>query len=129
MSDKLDGFEKERQEQKKVIEELRGERFSLNEKLNGITEQVEWQEQYSRWNCLLIHGITEGNQENTDDLALETFREKLDVELILRDLDRTHRIGKNYKSSNRPRPVIVKFIRYNDRKKIFSKIKQLKTLE
>ena len=48
MSDKLDGFEKERQEQKKVIEELRGERFSLNEKLNGITEQVEWQEQYSR---------------------------------------------------------------------------------
>ena len=48
MSDKLEGFEKERQEQKKVIEELRSERFSLNEKLNGITEQVEWQEQYSR---------------------------------------------------------------------------------
>ena len=58
MSDKFDEFEKERQEQKKVIEELRGEVSSLNEKLNGITEQVDWLEQYSRrklpsdpWNC------------------------------------------------------------------------------
>ena len=41
MSDKLDKFEKERQEQKKIIEELRGEVSSLNEKLNGITEQVD----------------------------------------------------------------------------------------
>ena len=75
---------------------------------------------------LLIHGITEGNQENTDDLALEFVREKSDIKLTQRDLDRTYRIGKNDKRSNRPRPVIVKFIRYNDRKKIFSKKKQLK---
>ena len=59
-------------------------------------------------------------------LALEIFKKKLNVELTQRDLDRTHRIGKNDKSSNRPRPVIVKFIRYNDRNKIFSKKKQLK---
>ena len=87
---------------------------------------MDQQEQYSRRNCLLIHGITEGNQENTDDLALEVFRGKLDFELTERDLGRTHRISKNDKKSNRPRPVIVKFIRYNDRKKIFSKKKQLK---
>ena len=48
MSDKFDEFEKERQEQKKVIEELRGEVSSLNEKLNAFTEQVDLQEQYSR---------------------------------------------------------------------------------
>ena len=100
MSDKFDEFERERQEQKKVIEELRGELSSLNEELNGITEQVGWQEQYSRRNCFLIHGITERNQENTDDLALEIFREKLDIEITQRDLDRTHRISKNNKSSN-----------------------------
>ena len=126
MSDKFDEFEKERQVQKQVIEELRGEVSSLNEKRNSITEQVDQQEQYSRRNRLLIHGIAERNHDNTDDLALEIFREKLDIELTQRDLDRTHRIGKNDKRSNRPRPVIVKFIRYNDRKKIFSKKKQLK---
>ena len=125
MSDKFDEFEKERQVQKQVIEELRGEVSSLNEKRNSITEQVDQQEQYSRRNRLLIHGIAERNQENTDDLALEIFREKLDIELTQRGLDRTHRIGKNYKSSNRPRPVIVKLIWYNDRKKIFSMKKQL----
>ena len=78
-SDEFDEFEKERQKQKKASEELRDEVSSLNEKLNGITEQVDRQEQYSRRNCLLIHGITEGNQENTDALALEIFKEKLDI--------------------------------------------------
>ena len=126
MSDKFDDYEKESQEQKKIIEELRSEVSSLSEKLNGITEQVDWQEQYSRRNRLLIHGITEGNQENTDGSALEIFREKLDIELTQTDIDRAYRIGKSDKRSSRPRPVIVKFIRYNDKKKMFSKKKQLK---
>ena len=126
MSDKFDEFEKERQEQKMVIEQLKGEVSSLNEKLNGITEQVDRQEKYSRQNCFLILRTTEGNQKNTDEVALEIFRERSDIELTQRDLDRTHRISKNDKSSNRPRPVIVKFSRYNDRKKTFSKKKQLK---
>ena len=43
MSDKFDEFEKEGQEQKKVIEEVRGDVSSLNEKLNGLTEQVDQQ--------------------------------------------------------------------------------------
>ena len=75
-----------------------------------VTGQVSWQEQYSRRNCLLIHGITEGNQENTDALALEIFKEKLDIELTQRDLDRTHWTSKNDLDSNRPKLVIVKRI-------------------
>ena len=74
ISHKFDEFEKEREEQKKVTEELRGEVSSLNEKLNSITEQVDRLEQYFRRNCLLIHGIAEGNQVNTNNLALEIFR-------------------------------------------------------
>ena len=81
MAHKFDESEKERQEQKKMIEKLRGEVFSLNEKLNCITEQVDRQEQ-----CLLIHGIAEENQENTDALALEISKEKLNIELAQRDL-------------------------------------------
>ena len=75
MSDKFEELENERQEQKTVIEELRDEVSSLNEKLNGFTEQVDRQQQYSRRNCLLIHGINEGNPENTEDLALQISRE------------------------------------------------------
>ena len=81
MANKFDESEKERQEQKKMIEKLRGEVFSLNEKLNCITKQVDRQEQ-----CLLIHGIAKENQENTDALALEISKEKLNIELAQRDL-------------------------------------------
>ena len=49
-SDKFGEFEKERQKQKKLIEEIRDERFILNEKLDYVTEQVDQQEQYSRQN-------------------------------------------------------------------------------
>ena len=100
MSNKFDEFEKERQEQKKVIEEIRGEVSSLNEKLNCITELLDQQEQYSRRNCFLIHEITKDNQENIHALALEILRGKLDIELTQRDLDQTHRIDKHDKSSN-----------------------------
>ena len=59
-----------------MTEELCDEVSSLNEKLNCITEQVDRQEQYSRQNCLLIYGITEENQGNTDALAFGIFKEK-----------------------------------------------------
>ena len=42
ISNKFNKFEKERQEKKKVIGELRSEVFSLNEELDSIMEQVHW---------------------------------------------------------------------------------------
>ena len=41
MSDKFDQFEKERKEQKKVIEDLRGEVSSLNETLDGFIKHMD----------------------------------------------------------------------------------------
>ena len=91
---------------------------------------MDRQEQYSRQNCFLIHGITEENQENADVIALETSKEKMDIKLTQKDLDKTHRIDKNDKSSNQPGPVILKFIQYNDReKKTFQRKSNLKVLK
>ena len=42
ISNKFNKFEKERQEKKKVIGELRSEVFSLNEELDSVMEQVHW---------------------------------------------------------------------------------------
>ena len=56
---------------------------------------------------------------------MKLFREELNEGVLLADLDRTHRIGKKSDSSSKPRPVIVKFARYNIREKVFkSKKKQ-----
>ena len=59
---------------------------------------MDQQEQYSRRNYLLIHEITEGNQENADALALKIFKGKLDIELTQRDLDQIHRIVKTIRA-------------------------------
>ena len=84
------------------------------------------QEQYSRRNCILIHGLKEEIDESTDDRVLKLFREELNEDVLLADLDRTNRIGKKRDSSSKPRPVIVKFTRYNIREKLFKSKKNLR---
>ena len=88
-------------------------------KVEDLEKKMERQEQYSRRNCILIHGLKEEMDESTDDRVLKLFREELNEDVLLADLDRTHRIGKKSDSSSKPRPVIVKFARYNIREKVF----------
>ena len=46
--------------------------------------------------------------------------EELDIEIEENDLDRTHRIYSRNKTDGKPRAIIVKFIRYAIRNKIYS---------
>ena len=48
----------------------------------------------------------------------------MDLEISLKDIDRTHRIGAPSKSKSRP--IIVKFVRYMDRRRIFTNKNRLK---
>ena len=70
--------------------------------------------------------MKEEQNESIDDRVLELFREKLNEDILLVDLDRTHRIGKKRHSNSKPRPVIVKFAQYNIRKNVFKSKKKLK---
>ena len=63
--------------------------------------------------------------ENTDLLAIEVIETKMDIKITDNDIDRTRRIRKQ-KNNGKPRPVIIKFARYNDRKRVFSSKKLLK---
>ena len=66
-----------------------------------------------------MDGIAETNDENTDDLVLKTINKKLQVNIAENKIDRSHRIGRK-KDGHRPRPIIIKLIRYNTRKKVFA---------
>ena len=55
---------------------------------------MERQEQYSRRNFILIHGLKKEIDESTDNRVLKLFREELNEDILSADLDRTHRIGK-----------------------------------
>ena len=97
----------------------------MAQRIDKLENFVERQEQYSRRNCLLVHGIAETNDENMDDIVLKTINEKLDVAITENEIDRSHRIGRK-KGGQRPRPIIVKLTRYNTRKKVFASKRKLK---
>ena len=83
-------------------------------------------EQYSRRNCLVIHGITEQQNEKTDSLVIDTINSNLKLALTPNDIDRSHRIGSKSNPTGKPRAIIVKLARYNVRASIFRVKKLLK---
>ena len=52
---------------------------TLQTKLEVVEIMVDKQEQYSRRNGLLVHGLEEKKDESTDDLVLQTINTDLDV--------------------------------------------------
>ena len=94
---------------------------TISNSLNKIDEL----EQYSRRNCLLVNGIKEvdppnenlseetsgvSTQENTGIAVLLLFNEKLGVDAHIKNIDRTHRIGRQkQRNKDAPRQIIVKF--------------------
>ena len=84
---------------------------------------VDELEQYSHKNCLLLHGVQENENENTDDIVLKTMAEELDIEIKENDLDRTHRIGNRNRKDGKLQAIIVKFTTQNN---IYSNKKKLK---
>ena len=79
---------------------------------------MERQEQYSRRNYILIHGSKEEKNESAYDRVLKLFREGMNEDVLLADLDRTHRLGGKKSLSSKPRSVIGKLARYNTREKV-----------
>ena len=124
INERFDQYEEERKEKDKFIEELKKENSNLTEHVKDLEQKVDRQEQYSRRNCLLIHGIKEEKDENTDDVVIKFIQDGLQEEINIEDLDRTHRIGKV--NNGKSRPIIVKFARYNVRKKVFHNKRKLK---
>ena len=116
---------KTKKKKKKIINGLQNEVSSLKERIYLLEKKPVDSEQYSRRNCLLVHRVEEQEQENTDNIVLNLIKEHLDIKLSVKDLDRSHRTGKSNSKSKR-RPIIVKFISYNDRRKIFNNKKRLK---
>ena len=82
--------------------------------------------QYSRRNSILIHGLSEVKGEYADSLVIETVKEKMGLDISTANIDRTNRIAAPPKQSGKVGPVIVKFVRYNDQRKIYENKKLLK---
>ena len=110
--------------------------------ISNLLNKIDELEQYSRRNCLLINGIKEvdppnenlseetsevSTQENTGIAVLLLFNEKLGVDVHIKNIDRTHRIGRQkQRNKDAPRQIIVKFSNYITRQRVFQARRKLK---
>ena len=115
MSEKFDEFEKDHKEKGKIMNSLKQEVNGLKERVESLEKVSDDHEQYSRPNCLLIHGIDEDKDKVLNDVVVNMLEDKLKFEILKKHIDRSHSIGKI--SLRRKRAVIVKFVWYNDRQK------------
>ena len=93
-----------------MINSLQDKVLGLTEEVDKLSSLVDRQEQYSRRNCILIHGAKENQYEDTDEVVINKIKSEIDLDISPGDIDRTHRIGVPSKGKNRP--IIVKFVRY-----------------
>lgn len=110
------------------VKELREEVVGLREDLADRTDELE---QYQRRDNLRIFGIKEAKGEDTDAEVVKLCREQLNIELPVNAISRSHRVGKpntpDAEGKVRPRPIIVRFASYRDRRMVFEAKKKLKS--
>lgn len=97
---------------------------ATQEKLSTVEHQVEQMEAENRKNCLVISGVPELPDENTDELVLGVAN-AAGITLSIGDIDRSHRLGKQHGTIDRPRTILVKFQSCNKRQQLFSARREL----
>ena len=109
------------------VAELQNDRSILFEKEHNNKVNIIDMQQYTRRNCLLITGIPESTErdsegktipEDTDKVIMSLAKDKLGIELQVQDIDRTHRASRTLRGDGKPRAIIAKFSRYNIRDKL-----------
>ena len=87
----------------------------MNERIEDLESKIDRQEQYSRRNCILLHGIAENKEEKKDQQAIDFINDNLDIKVDEIDIGKSHRIERFEKAKKKARPIIVKLARYNVR--------------
>ena len=105
----FDELERERKRKDELINNLQIEVSSLKVEVKNLEKKADDQEQYSRRNCLLIHGLTETKTEDTDEMVLDVINNKLNIKMSQISIDRSHSFGKRKGPGQKPRAIIVKF--------------------
>ena len=114
-----------------VTPELKTENKRLQERLGNLSDVVDDHEQRNRNNCLLLHGVEEMDGENTDDMVLKIINERLELPMILENIQRSHRLGPRNASRNtrqnptKPRAIIFRFRDLRARQSVFYKKKRV----
>lgn len=113
---------------KAQLSSLKQQNEELKKTVNSLVQQVDTNEQHSRSECLLIHGIDENDKE-TPTQSKEIFAKKvsqyLGINMDVNCIKRAHRLGKK-RTNGKPRPIIVRLYDPELRNIIYAKKKLCK---
>ena len=87
---KIEEMEADRKEKEREILELKNDIKTLNEKVEIMDKSLDRHEEYSRRNCLLIQGMIENDKEDTDEVVIKIFQNKMQQKVSANDIDRSH---------------------------------------
>ena len=110
--------------QKAVTNALSTNKEKLEERITHLERDLEEAQQYSRRTNILIHGVKEEKDEDTDRISHDLFTEQMGVPIVDRDIARSHRLGRKVAGVNRP--IIVRLLSYRQKKAVYDQKKQLK---
>ncbi|KAI8514789.1 hypothetical protein Bbelb_073800 [Branchiostoma belcheri] len=88
----------------------------------------DYLENQSRRNNLLFDGVADNKQENwsqCEQKVRDILKDKLKLDPLKIEIERSHRNGK-FQEDGRPRPIVVKLLRYKDKEVIMQRAKNLK---
>ena len=85
--EKFDEYERDRSEKEKIISELQENVNDMSATIESLKGCLDRQEQYYRRNYLLIHCLPESKNENTDELVIDTIKEKMGEEIERNEID------------------------------------------
>lgn len=125
---KYDDREKEHDDILKRIEKLEKSNGELRESNKKLAAQVDSNEQHSRNECLVLHGIPESENEKPQESArkfVEAISTKLDLAMATTDVKRCHRLGFR-REDGKPRSIILRFQDMNFRNKVYANKRKFK---
>ncbi|KAE8740378.1 hypothetical protein FOCC_FOCC014116 [Frankliniella occidentalis] len=99
--------------------------YDLQTETELLRDKTDDLEQRNRLENLRIFGIKEADNEDTDELVIGVARKMGLIHLEKFHISRSHRVGKKT-DNNKPRAIIVKFVSFASRQKMFQAKKSLK---
>ena len=129
VEDRINTLESQLAIQKAVTDGLDMDRQRLAVNVKMLKEDLEDQRQYSRRNNIVIHGVKETTEDDTEKEVLHILQDMMDLPISRYEVGRTHRLGRkanNFSEGNRNRPIIVRFVSYRQKKMAFDAKKTLK---
>ncbi|XP_020905418.1 uncharacterized protein LOC110243633 [Exaiptasia diaphana] len=124
-SDEVEQLRKENSDLKAQVQQLTTNQEQLMKSADDLEERHDNLEMYTRKYNLEIHGISEEDEEDLEEIVMK-LGEAVGVEIEEDDIDIVHRMKVRVKRG--PRPIIVRFMSHKIKSELYKAKKKLRRI-